>query len=223
MSSVTVPSYPAGWILANELLRTMPWVVSMATLAVMADWDHRSYPPPSDPWDWQPDGSRDEPTRPEPAPMHGRAALPPLRQPTAELPEVDPEARRATPGPPRVSWYRTSKASRRTLSDGWGFTFFGVLVLVCGWGIWAAAESRAFIQPLVDPVLVLLVGALVFVVMRSASRVVLVGMLQRSRPHARWSHFFTGVFLTAAGVSYVANSAWLIQGAEWIRQQIERF
>lgn len=188
----------------------------------MADTS-RSYPPPNDPWDWTSEESLEEPTLPGPVPMYGRASVPPLRQPTAELPEVEVGPRRAVTGPPPVSWYRAGKASRRTLSDGWGFTFFGLVVLVCGWAIWAAAESPAFIHPVVDLALVLAVGVLIFVVMRGASRVVLAGMLGRSRPHARWSHFFTGLFLTGAGVSYIANSSWLNQGIDWIREQIARF
>ena len=74
-------------------------------------------------------------------PMYGRAAVP-VAKPQAEASEemalVAESPRRSVP-PKKVSWQRTSSASRRSLSDGWGFTATGLIVAFCGWGIWAAA------------------------------------------------------------------------------------
>ena len=103
------------------------------------------------------------------------------------------------------------------MSDGWGFTAFGLLVLICGWGVWAAAGGRALIAPLVDLGLVVLVAAVLFMVLRVAGRYVLEGLFARRRPHARWSHFFTGLYLATAGGFYVANTSWLIDGVAWLK------
>jgi len=133
-----------------------------------------------------------------------------------------PATRRPSSTVPQVSWQRAGKASRRTLWDGWGFTAFGLLVLVCGWAVWAAAGSRAFVHPLLDPLIVLVVGAMLFVVLRSASRFIVQGLLKRNRPHARWSHFFTGLYLTLSGGYYFAHASWIIEGLDWIREQAQR-
>jgi hypothetical protein len=157
--------------------------------------------------------------------MYGRAPVPtpqrPLREPTAELPVV-PQPRRATvDGKPKVSWERAGKASRRTLSDGWGFTAFGLLLLICGWGPWAAAGGRGLGHPLLDLGVVLVVGGLLFVILRTAGRYLIEGALKRQRPHARWSHFFTGLYLTAAGTSYLADTSWLSISGDWVSDLLE--
>jgi hypothetical protein len=119
-----------------------------------------------------------------------------------------------------VSWQRSGSAARRTLFDGWGFTAFGLLVAFCGWGIWAAGGGGAGTVPAyVGFLVVVLVGAIVFAVLRLSSRLVVERMLGRRRPHARWSHFLTGLYLTVAGVAYVANTSWLVDGVAWIRDQ----
>ncbi len=194
--------------------------------------------PPVDPW-----GSPTEPT--SPLPMYGRAAVPPA----AEQTEFEPMPRRRwravdfrelgrramsgraerdrldrpRPPMPHVSWQRSGVASRRMLFDGWGFTATGLVVLFCGWGVWAAAggAGRA-VPPLIDLLVVVAVGAIVFAVLRLASRVVIEGMWGRRRPHARWAHFITGLFLTVVGVSYLLHNAWLGEGVAWLRDLWQR-
>src|SRR5262245_10513698 len=115
--------------------------------------------PPADPWRAHDEPQADEPTLTQPTvPVFDRGKVPAVRRPTSELPLV--ERPRPVAGPPKVSWQRTSRASLRKLSDGWGFTAFGVLVLICGWGVWAAAGGQAVVHPLVDLLLVLAVGGL---------------------------------------------------------------
>jgi hypothetical protein len=200
--------------------------------------------PPADPWD-----TPIEPTSPTPTPMYGRAPVPPAPawyEPTNEQPEVTPRrrrepvdtrelGRRAMSGRdpvrsdkprspmPNVSWQRATSASRRTLFDGWGFTAAGLLVLFCGWGVWAAAGGGASsVPPLVSLLLVVVVGAFLFAVLRLASRVVIERMWRRRRPHARWAHFATGVFLAVVGVSYLLHNAWLTDGITLIKEQWQR-
>lgn len=165
--------------------------------------------PPADPW-----GDQDEADTPPF--MYGRAPVPDLSEPTTAMPAA--ERRRPVPPPPKVSWQKTSRASLRTMADGWGFTAFGLLVLVCGWGVWAASGARAVVHPLVDLILVLAVGGLIFATLRGSGRVLLEGVLGRTRPHARWSHFLTCVYLCVVGASYFARNSWLITGTDWIKE-----
>lgn len=188
--------------------------------------------PPADPW-----GTPEDPTPPMPPrtpplsprpkttpPMYGRATVPsvPLREPTAEMPVLRDRPPLASRSSKPVSWQRTGRASRRSLSDGWGLTATGLIVVFCGWGTWAAAGRGTIGAPLVGLGLVLLVGVGVFCVSRLMGYVVLERVLNRPRLHARWSHFLTGLFLTVAGVSYLSNTTWIIEGVQWIRDQTGR-
>jgi hypothetical protein len=124
---------------------------------------------------------------------------------------------------PKVSWQRAGLASRRKLFDGWGFTFAGLLVLFCGWGVWAASgASGAAIPPIVSLLFVIVVGGLVFALLRLISRIVIEGMRHRRRPHARWAHFITGAFLTVVGISYFLHNSFVGQGSTFIHQVMQR-
>jgi hypothetical protein len=168
--------------------------------------------PPADPWNGEPT---------EPTPMYGRASVPvpavPLREPTAEMPPVlVPDRSRQRPkSVAEVSWQKVKKRSRRNLSDGWGFTAAGLIILFCGWGLWAAAGRGLGTAPWPGLLLVLLVAFGVFVLARSVGYLVLERMWGRNRPHARWSHFLAGLVLTLAGVSYLINTDVLVD--TWIR------
>jgi hypothetical protein len=155
--------------------------------------------------------------------MYGRAPVPgpPLHEPTAEMPPVRAPRR---PRPlPDVSWARPSRPSRRSLSDGWGFTAAGAIAMFCGWGLWAAAGRGSLSAPIVGLVLVLVVAAGVFALVRFLGYLVLEQMMGRARPHARWSHFVTGLFLTAAGISYLVNTTWFNDAGDWMNQAMAWF
>jgi hypothetical protein len=197
---------------------------------------------PVDPW-----GAPIEPDQPPPPLMYGRASVPPapVWHPTSELPEVGPAPRRREridpreigrramsgkadrervdgpkPPMPNVSWIRSRPASRRMLFDGWGFTAAGLLVLFCGWGVWAVAGGNASsVPPVVSLLFVIGVGAIVFAVPRLSSRVLIERMRGQRRRHARWAHFITGVFLAGVGVSYLLHNAWLVDGLGWLKDQ----
>jgi hypothetical protein len=110
---------------------------------------------------------------------------------------------------------------RRRLSDGWGFTAAGLIVAFCGWGLWAAAGRASGQASLPGLAFMLAVAAIVFVVARYLGYVVLEKMLGRERPHARWTHFATGLFLSVAGVAYFLSSSWLVNGSDWIRTGLD--
>lgn len=189
--------------------------------------------PPADPWGAPEDpwGVPEDLTPPLPPrsssdpPRYGRASVPvpvvPLREPTAEMPTVGPRrpvVGRSHPSPP-VSWRRSSRASLRSLADGWGFTATGVLVVFCGWGVWAAAGRGTIVAPLFGLALVLVVAAGVFAICRLVGLLVVGRMMGRARLHARWAHFVTGLFLTVAGVSYLSSTSWIVSGVDWLREQ----
>jgi hypothetical protein len=153
--------------------------------------------------------------------MYGRASVPvpqPLREPTAEYPALDPRRAIGSRASRPVSWQRSSRASLRSLSDGWGFTAAGLIVTFSGWGLWAAAGRGTGLQPLPGLILTLLVGTGVFVLSRLLGYFLIVRALGRTRTHARWSHFWTFAFLTAAGGAYLLSSSWVTDADDWVRQ-----
>lgn len=133
--------------------------------------------------------------------------------------------------PPRrsvpVSWEKVKSPSRRKLSDGWGFTAAGLIMIVSGWGVWAAANRGTDESTWPGILLALVLAAFIFVVARVTGYFVLERIIGRARPHARWSHFFSGLFLTLAGVWYLVNTSleltssdWLQDGWHWILDQL---
>jgi hypothetical protein len=165
--------------------------------------------PPADPWS--------EPT--EPNPLYGRASVPvppsPLREPTAEMPPVLRRAEAIRRGPV-VSWQKVTKSSRRQASDGWGLTAAGLIVIFIGWGAWAAAGRGSGTSPWPGLLLAVVAAGAIFVLARLVGYLVLEQMLGRTRRHARWSHFLTGLFLTVVGIGYLINTKFMVDS--WLRQ-----
>src|SRR5262249_52621684 len=119
---------------------------------------------------------------------------------------------------PHVSWQRAGLASRRKLFDGWGFTAAGLLILFCGWGVWAAAgRINSSIPPVVNLLFGIAVGGICFRGLPLLSRIVIEGIQHRQRPHARWAHFLTAVFLATVGISYFLHNAFLTEAITWLR------
>ena len=90
-----------------------------------------------------------------------------------------------------------------------------LIVVFCGWGVWAAAGRGTGTSPWPGLVLALLVTSFIFILARFLGYVVLERMWGRNRPHARWSHFLAGLFLTVAGVSYLINTRFMVD--TWVR------
>jgi hypothetical protein len=159
--------------------------------------------------------------------MYGRAPVPTpapaLREPTAEMPPFDLPPPKPKAAAPPVSWQRVSRPALRSLADGWGFTAAGLVVAFCGWGFWAAAGRGTISAPYLGLLFMLVVGLGVFVLSRFLGYVLLEQMMRRPRQHARWAHLLTGLFLTVAGLSYVANTSWLLEGIDWVRDQWQRY
>jgi hypothetical protein len=164
--------------------------------------------------------------RPDDIPVFGRAAVPvpPARPDTTDelpvVPAVYADRAPAVRPQPKISWRRPSRPWLRSLSDGWGFSGTGLLVLFCGWGIWAAAGRGQIAAPLVGLGIVVAVGVGVFALSRVIGRILLAGVLRRARPHARYAHFLTGLFLALAGVAYFGHTTGIADGLDWVREEI---
>jgi hypothetical protein len=130
------------------------------------------------------------------------------------------EARPSRPAA-QISWRRSSRASLRSLSDGWGFTAAGLMVAFSGWGIWAAAGRGTGLQPLPGLIFMLVVGAGVFALARLVGYFLIERTMGRPRIHARWSHFATFVFLAVAGTAYLLSTSWITDADDWLREGID--
>jgi len=164
--------------------------------------------PPADPWGETKDS----------IPRYGRATVTVQNAPreaTAELrlPYQSPP----DPKPVTVSWEKVKNANLRRLFDGWGFTATGLIVVVSGWVVWAAANRDAGGSIWPGFLLALVAAALIFVVSRTAGYYVLERGLNRPRRHARWSHFFAGLFLTLAGFWYLMNAEYELSSGDWLQ------
>ena len=164
--------------------------------------------PPADPWG----------ETKQSIPRYGRASVPvppAQRDATAELPlpyQPSPDAK-----PVKVSWEKVKNANRRRLSDGWGLTATGLIVVVSGWVVWAAANRGTGRSIWPGFVLSLVAAVLIFVVSRTAGYYVVERGLNRPRRHARWSHFFAGLFLTLAGFWYLVNTEYQLSSGDWLQ------
>jgi hypothetical protein len=137
----------------------------------------------------------------------GRSAGP--RRDPDTLVEGVPPARRQAPRPPLR--YRV-----RQLRRGGEWTAIGGLLAFVSWGIWAISLRGGDLTiPILGFVLVLLVGAGIFALCRLLGRVVLERSFGRGRRSAWPSHLATGLFLAAAGVAYLGQTAWVIDA--WTR------
>lgn len=105
----------------------------------------------------------------------------------------------------------------RQLRQGWEWTGIGALFAFVSWGIWALAQPVGLVGPAVTFVLVLIVGFGVFQLSRLLGRMVLERWLGRIRRSAWPSHVITGVFLAAAGVQYLRQTEWVVDGISWLR------
>ncbi len=157
------------------------------------------------------------PARPDT--IYARAAVrvpaTPLRQPTDEYPLVDDP--RQHPAHPHIPGFRQPNPGTRRLSLGWGWSFTGYLLMFIGWGVWAASVRGEMVIPLIDLGIVTVVAIGLFAVCRLFGRVVWEGTFNRPRRSARLAHALTGLFLTAAGIGFLAHTVWIADAITWIK------
>ena len=123
-------------------------------------------------------------------------------------------------GPPnqgaRVS--RRPRVNLRTLRKGGGWTIAGASFAVLCWFVWAAAnrKSGAVLAPgFLVATAVVAVG--LFMVLRLLGRLVIEGWMHKPRNGAHGAHLGTAAFLFAVGVTYLQETAWVMQAYRWVR------
>ncbi|MGA8113883.1 MAG: hypothetical protein WCA46_09495 [Actinocatenispora sp.] len=149
--------------------------------------------------------------RPE---LRGVAAVPqqaPRRGDYEEPPGPDQhEPRRPLPG-----------ASMDTLRRGMGISMTGAMFSFVCWGIWAIANRNAsFVSNLLMFVFVLAIAVGLFALCRLTGRLVIEGLMHRSRSSARLSHLAVGIYLVATGVSFASRVQWITTAYTWIRHHV---
>jgi serine/threonine protein kinase len=143
--------------------------------------------------------------------MRGRAAVvskPPSGPDTTSFPDATPEPRPTRPPMgDRV----------RLLKRGGGWSWIGAIIAFLGWSAWAIANrGNSMLMPVLAFVLVLLVAAGLFTVLRLVGRVVLERWLHRQRRTATLSHMGTGLYLAAVGVDYLRQTSWVMSIWTWV-------
>jgi serine/threonine protein kinase len=145
------------------------------------------------------------------AAMRGRATVVPQPPPgpdTTAFPETTPEHRPVRP---------PMRDRVRLLKRGGGWTWIGAIIAFLGWSAWAIANrGNSMLMPVLAFVLVLLVAAGLFTVLRLVGRVVLERWLHRQRRTATLSHMGTGLFLAAVGVDYLRQTPWVMSIWTWL-------
>lgn len=108
-----------------------------------------------------------------------------------------------------------------TLRRGMGLSVTGALFSFVCWGIWAIANRNAqFLNNLVMFLLVLAIAVGLFALCRLVGRLVIEGMMHRSRASARLSHLAVGIFLVVTGVSFASRVSWINYAYNWIVQHV---
>jgi hypothetical protein len=143
--------------------------------------------------------------------IRGRAAVVPKPPAGPDL-TPPPQAPRRPPRAPM-------RYQMQTLKRGGGWTWFGAVIAFLGWSVWAI-DNRGYnlFVPLLAFVLVLLVGAGLFVVLRLVGRLVLERWLGRTRRGAVLSHLGTAVYLAAVGVEYLHQTPWVMHAVAWVQE-----
>jgi hypothetical protein len=150
-----------------------------------------------------------------PAELRGVAAVPRPAPPRQDDESGSPEPS----GPPPLRPLPGARLD--SLRRGMGISVTCALFSFVCWGIWAIANRDAsFTGNLMMFVFVLLIAVGLFVLCRLMGRLVIEGMMRRSRASARLSHLAVGAYLIAAGVSFAGQVGWVHMAYEWIASQI---
>jgi serine/threonine protein kinase len=113
---------------------------------------------------------------------------------------------------------RRPKVNLRTLRKGGGWTIAGASFAVLCWFVWAAAnrKSGAVLAPgFLVATVVVAVG--LFMVLRLLGRLVIEGWMHKPRNGAHGAHLGTAAFLFAVGVTYLQETAWVMQAYRWVK------
>ncbi len=158
-----------------------------------------------------------QPSSPGAPAMVGRAQV--VARPPEPSGYAAPEGTYLGGGPnqgARVS--RRPKVNLRTLRKGGGWTIAGASFAVLCWFVWAAAnrKSGAVLAPgFLVATAVVAIG--LFMVLRLLGRLVIEGWMHKPRNSAHGAHLGTAAFLFAVGVTYLQETAWVMQAYRWVK------
>ncbi|WP_207124795.1 protein kinase domain-containing protein [Actinocatenispora comari] len=173
----------------------------------------RAYPGGTAPYQ----GGRQPGEQPRAEPQQrGVASVPqPAHRPYGEEPEqppAEPDRDRLRPLP---------GARLHTLRRGIGLSITGALFAFVCWGVFAIANRDAkLVNNFMMFVLVLVIAVGLFALCRLIGRLVIEGMMHRSRASARLSHLAVAAYLVAAGCSFAARVDWVSQAYHWVAGQL---
>ncbi|MEV4411966.1 hypothetical protein [Catellatospora sp. NPDC049609] len=106
----------------------------------------------------------------------------------------------------------------RQLKAGGRWSVAGAIFLLVCWGLWAASAGDGdHGVATLALFLILLVGVGLFALSRLVGSVVLEKIMGRTRRSAWLSHAFIGVFLVAAGISYLSSIGWVVDAWNFLR------
>jgi hypothetical protein len=83
--------------------------------------------------------------------------------------------------------------------------------------VWAASVRGERAWQLIDFLIVLVVAVGLFSVCRLLGRHLMESVLRRQRRSAKLAHAITGLFLCAAGISFLSQTSWVIDGINLLR------
>lgn len=107
----------------------------------------------------------------------------------------------------------------RQLKAGGRWSVAGAIFLLLSWGLWAvsAGGDSDHGTATLALFLVLVVAVGLFALSRLVGGVVLEKIMGRTRRSAWLSHAFIGLFLVAAGVSYLSSIDWVVDAWNFLR------
>jgi hypothetical protein len=175
----------------------------------------------SDPWATPEVGRRTDPRPVAPPGPYVRG----VAQVGVPRPRVDDTTPALDQPPPTRRWRGEAgspvRPQLRQLRIGGHWTTMGALFAFVCWGIWAiSSRGDDLTGPSLAFFLVLLVAAGLFTLLRLLGRAVLERSLGRTRRGARGSHLVTGLFLVAAGIAYLGQTAWVVDAWTWLKGMI---
>lgn len=107
----------------------------------------------------------------------------------------------------------------RRLRNGAAWTWGGLLFLLFCWGIWTISlRGSDLLGPMIALVVVCAVATLLFIVARLVGRAVLEQWLGRERLSAWPSHLTVCVFLVIAGIGFLQQTQWIMDGWRWLAE-----
>ena len=158
-------------------------------------------------------GGAKAPSAAEAAAMRGRAPVVP-RGPRPSSEETAYDAPRVMPD---RSWHMPNRQELALLKRGSEWSTAGALFAFVCWGIWIAANHTGDLtSPLVGFLLVLVVAAGLFAMLRFAGWLLVERRRGRPRRTAKGAHLGTGLFLAAVGIVYLRQTDWVISLYQWL-------